>query len=116
MTQKNNSAGPCSGVRENKGKPPASLMLSRALLEVARVSDFGAKKYEPHNYRKGMKWSFFIDATMRHLVKFSIGERIDTESGLSHLAHVAWNVLALLEFEVEGIGEDDLFKGYNKPG
>jgi hypothetical protein len=102
------------GVRENLGKPPVSLILSRALLEVAKVSEFGAKKYEPHNYRKGMKWSFFIDAAMRHLIKYTIGERIDEESGLSHLSHIAWNILALLEYEVEGLGTDDLFKGYKK--
>ena|ERR1700722_3414590 len=102
------------GVRENQGKAPVSLIMSKALLEVAKVAEFGAKKYEPHNYRKGMKWSFFVDAMCRHTIKFCVGERKDEESGLSHLSHIAWNALALLEFEVEKLGEDDLFKGYNK--
>ena len=115
------------GIRENKGKAPISLILSRALLEVAKVSAFGAKKYEPHNYRKGMKWSFFVDSLGRHLIKRCVGQIYDIDedctgcqegnctdhSGLLHTAHIAWNALALLEFEVEGIGTDDLFPGYN---
>jgi hypothetical protein len=102
------------GIRENSGKPPVSLILSKALLEVAKVAEFGAKKYTPHNYRKGMKWSFFVDAGMRHLIKYCTGEKTDPESGLSHLAHVVWNFLALLEFETEGIESNDLFPGYEK--
>lgn len=103
-----------SGIRENKGKAPVGLILSRALLEVAKVAEFGAKKYSPHNYRKGMRWSFFVDAIMRHLIKYCTGQRIDEESGLSHLAHIAWNALAMLEYEVEKIGDDDIFPGYDK--
>jgi Domain of unknown function (DUF5664) len=100
------------GIRENGGKPPVNLIMSKALLEVAKVAEFGAKKYSPHNYRKGMKWSFFIDAMCRHTIKYCVGERIDEESKLSHLAHIAWNALAILEFETESLGDDDLFKGY----
>ncbi len=104
----------CEGIRENTNKPPVNLVLSKALLEVAKVAEFGAKKYSPHNYRKGMKWSFFVDAAMRHLIKYCTGEKKDEESGLSHLAHVCWNTLALLEFEVEKLGQDDIFPGYDK--
>ena len=103
-----------SGIRENLGKPPINLILSKALFEVAKVAEFGAKKYEPHNYRKGMKWSFFVDSGMRHLIKYCAGEKNDSESGLSHLSHCAWNFLALLEFESEKVGENDLFSGYKK--
>lgn len=117
-----------SGVRENSGKPPVSLILSKALLEVAKVAEFGAKKYSPHNYRKGMRWSFFIDSMLRHLIKRATGQINDIDencedcknkkckdhSGLKHSSHIAWNALALCEFEVEGIGEDDIFKGYKK--
>lgn len=116
------------GVRNNKGKAPINLILSQALIEVAKVSDFGAKKYEPHNYRKGMRWSFFVDSGMRHLIKRCIGKKYDIDSncsgcknkncknhsGLLHTAHIAWNFLALLEFETEKIGIDDIFKGYEK--
>jgi hypothetical protein len=115
-----------TGVRNNKGKAPVNLILSQALIEVAKVAEFGAKKYEPHNYRKGMRWSFFIDSGMRHLIKRCRGfiydldpecpgcqsKKCEDHSGLFHTAHIAWNFLALLEFEVEKVGNDDLFSGY----
>jgi len=101
------------GKKFDEGKPRVSLVVSKAWLEVAKVGTFGAEKYGDHNFRKGMKWSRLIDAAFRHMILYVSGERIDKESGCSHLAHIAWNILALLEFEIEGIGEDDLFKGYN---
>ena len=117
-----------SGIRETAGKSPVTLIMSKALIEVAKVAEFGAKKYSPHNYRKGMKWSFFTDAILRHMIKYCTGQKLDFDpkcekcinktckdhSGLSHLAHIAWNSLAILEFEVEELGENDLFKGYEK--
>lgn len=117
-----------SGVRENKGKAPISLILSKALIEVAKVAEFGAKKYSPHNYRKGMRWSFFIDSMLRHLIKRATGQIYDIDedcknckdktcidhSGLKHTSHIAWNALALCEFETEKIGTDDIFTGYEQ--
>lgn len=102
------------GVKFDEGKPRVGLIMSRAILEVAKVGTFGAAKYGDHNYRKGLKWSRLVDAALRHFVAYLAGERLDKESGLSHLAHVAWNILTLLEFEIEGAGEDDLWKGYEK--
>jgi hypothetical protein len=102
------------GKKYDEGKARVSLIVSPALLEVAKVGTMGAKKYGDYNYRLGMKWSRLADAGMRHFISYLSGERIDEESGLSHLAHVAWNVLALLEYEISGTGEDDLWKGYKK--
>lgn len=102
------------GVKHDQGKERVSLIMSKAILEVAKVGTFGAGKYGDHNYRKGLKWSRLADAALRHFIKYLAGKRIDEESGLSHLAHVAWNILTMLEFEIEGAGEDDLWKGYKK--
>ena len=115
------------GRRDHEGKPRVSLIVSKALLEVAKVGTMGAAKYGDHNFRKGMKWSLMLDAAFRHLIRYVSGERRDIDpncdgcksknckdhSGLSHLAHIAWNILALLEYEIEGVGEDDLFPGYH---
>lgn len=72
-----------------------------ALNEVARVSAFGATKY---NWNKGWlagKDAFprYSDALVRHLGKEAY-EELDTGpkgSQLLHAAHVAWNALARLE-------------------
>lgn len=100
------------GKKFDTGKPRISLLSSDAIVEIAKVATMGAQKYDDHNWRKGMKWSRLMDAAERHLLKYNKGERVDEESGLSHLAHVAWNLMALLEYEINNVGEDDLFKGY----
>lgn len=102
------------GKKFDQGKPRISLLSSDAIVEVAKVATMGAQKYDDHNWRKGMKWSRLLDAAERHLLKYNKGERVDEESGLSHLAHVAWNLMALIEYEINNVGEDDLFKGYEK--
>lgn len=63
------------------------------------VYTFGAEKYSenswqnlPDGYRR------YKAALFRHIVAFEKGETIDPESGLPHLAHAAWNALALIYF------------------
>jgi len=82
----------------------------RAALELARVYGFGERKYARYNYLKGYKWSLTVDALFRHLFAFLDREDNDPESGLNHMAHVAWHALTLLAFSLRGIGEDDRFK------
>jgi len=102
------------GKKFDEGKARISLLSSDAILEVAKVATMGAQKYDDHNWRKGMKWSRLMDAAERHLLAYNKGDRVDKESKLSHLAHVAWNIMALIDYEINKVGEDDLFKGYNK--
>jgi hypothetical protein len=92
-----------SGVKYDQGKPRVGLMISdfsRALNEVATVSTFGANKYSPSGWRtvedaRNRYW----DALHRHLLAMSTADR-DEESNLLHLAHAAWNALAVLEIEL----------------
>lgn len=69
------------------------------LLKIAEIYDFGAEKYDDHNWRKGYAWSLSYGAMLRHLSLWWEGEDLDEESGLSHLAHAAFHILALLEYE-----------------
>lgn len=112
-----------SGTKHDSGKARMSLLSAHALEEIAHIATFGAKKYDDHNWRKGFKWSRLLDAAQRHLNDYNKGKRIDTDpdcqgcqennclnhSGRSHLAAAAWNLMALLEFEKTGAGEDDLW-------
>lgn len=71
----------------------------RALRWVARVSQFGNDKY--HEWGGWTKVEDaqrrYADALGRHLAHYAAGETLDPESGLPHLAHAAWNALAILE-------------------
>lgn len=100
-----------SGVKHDHGKPPLDLLPFEALLEVAKVLDFGAKKYARNNWRSGFLWSRLLAAALRHLFAWGMGERKDPETGLSHLAHAACMVLFLITHEVKNYGTDDCLKG-----
>jgi hypothetical protein len=78
-----------------------------ALMEVARVYGYGAKKYAEHNWRKGYKWSLSLGAMLRHIALYATGESYDKESGRHHMGHVAFHCLTLITFEQEGLGSDD---------
>lgn len=83
-----------------KGRKPQrfELVPMAALGRVAEVYAFGASKYEDHNWLRGYDWSLSFGALMRHLTAFWSGEDDDPESGLSHVAHAGFHVLALLTF------------------
>lgn len=91
-----------TGVKNDQGKPRIGLMMhdfSRALTEISRVTTFGAEKYAPSNWLLVENaQERYADAMYRHLLASAI-ERVDSESGLSHIAHAAWNALAILELE-----------------
>lgn len=95
------------------GKPMMELLPFRALEEVGHVLAYGATKYAPHDWRKGMAWSRMLGAALRHLSAWGAGERCDVETGRSHLAHAACCVLMLLELEASGeyTAHDDRWKG-----
>ena len=71
-----------------------------ALNEVAKVATYGASKYAPRNWEKGLSWSACFASFMRHFYARCTGEVVDPESGCMHTAHMAWNALAILAFDV----------------
>lgn len=90
------------GAKLDAGKPDTSLLLmfGKALLSVASVGTFGARKYSRGGWQHVADGKLrYTAALMRHLFK-SAYERIDPESGLPHLAHAAWNALAILELDL----------------
>ena len=91
------------GVKHDQGKPRPDLIFSamaRAMLEVSKVAAFGAEKYDDDNWLLvADKEKRYRDAKGRHMLLGAI-EKVDADSGLSHLAHEAWNAIALLEMHL----------------
>ena len=90
------------GAKLDAGKTPlrrgALEQFPRALMAVADVSAFGAAKYTWGGWQTvpdGVQR--YLDAGARHAALRAMGELIDKDSGLSHLAQEAWNILAALE-------------------
>jgi len=99
-----------TALKHDQDKLPMHLLSTTALEEIAAVLQFGAKKYESHNWRKGFVWSRPLSAALRHLLAFNNGEDRDPESNLSHLAHAACCIMFLLEFEKTRPELDDRYK------
>ena len=72
----------------------------------SRVAHFGAKKYAPWNWTKGLGRLQIIGSMFRHSWAYMRGEDLDPESGLSHVDHILWNACALAHAEHHGIGDD----------
>jgi hypothetical protein len=97
-------------VKADAGKADVSLLSflpMEALLEIAKVMEFGAKKYSLNNWRNGFKWRRVLSSLLRHVFAWAGGEDKDPETGLSHLAHAGCNVLFLLTFVLTQTGTDD---------
>lgn len=95
------------GRKDDTGKPAYHLIAPEMLEALAVVLEFGARKYEPRNWEKGMSWSRCFGALMRHMWAWWHGEGVDQETGLSHLWHAACCLMFLLAYEARGVGDDD---------
>lgn len=86
------------GRKDDSEKPRFTLLPHRAIFEVVRVLEHGARRYGPDNWRKLEGFEVrYLDALYRHLHAHLTGQVVDPDSGISHLAHVATNALFLLE-------------------
>ena len=93
------------GVKLDTGKNRLGLVFkgfALPLLEVGKIGTFGANKYTDDGWQTVENaQERYTDALFRHLFAHFNGEIIDPESNLMHLAHVAWNALAILYFELK---------------
>lgn len=87
-----------SFMKFDKGKLRYGLIPPQATKAIAEVLTYGAKKYKPNNWQLGEP-DRYIDALYRHLEAWRAGEKLDPESGLSHLAHAITNISFLIFFE-----------------
>jgi len=65
--------------------------------EVAKVYTMGCAKYGDDNWQSLDNFeNRYYGALMRHLIAYRQGKSTDSESGLLHLSHAAWNIFALI--------------------
>lgn len=104
------------GKRYNEGKVRIDLLPSYAIRQMAEVFTFGAIKYEPHNWTRGMPWSTVIASLKRHLLAHESGEDYDKETGLLHTAHIMANASFLTEYyKIYPQGDDRHIRYLNAP-
>lgn len=81
------------GLRFNEGKPKWSLIDFDSLEGIVRVLEYGTKKYEKDNWKKGMPVSEVLESLLRHVFAILRGEDKDKESGFPHIWHVQTNAM-----------------------
>jgi|SRR6185312_14093137 len=80
------------GTKHDGNKPDLTLVNRQVVEAAARALMYGARKYGRDNYKLGIDENRIKAAILRHLFADLDGERLDPESGLEHLDHVAAGV------------------------
>lgn len=80
-------------MKKDGGKPPIDLIDTEFLEDVAQVLAFGAKKYAPGGWRKGMHLGKCLAGVLRHCFAMLRGEYRDPESGCQHAAHAVCGLM-----------------------
>ena len=90
--------------KADAGKEKLTLVPRQILFDVAKVREYGTRKYgDPDNWKQVEKQRY-RDAAFRHFMSYlDDPQGADEESGLPHLAHLACNIAFLCEME----GRDD---------
>lgn len=86
--------------KADAGKAPLSLVPRRIIFDIARIREYGNKKYHDPNNWKNVEVERYRDAAFRHLLAYlDDPSGVDEESGLPHYWHLACNVAFICEME-----------------
>ena len=85
------------GIKFDKEKLRYDLLPPEILEAAATIFTFGANKYGANNWQKLEDFdNRYYAALERHIQAWRKGEKVDKESGESHLSHALVNVMFLL--------------------
>lgn len=80
-------------LRYNEGKREWSLVDFESLEPMVEVLEFGAKKYAPHNWKKGLSTTKILESMLRHVFELLQNKDLDEESKLPIIGHVMCNAM-----------------------
>lgn len=88
------------GVKYDTDKPRWGLLPFEQVEEVVDVLTSGSKKYCDNNWKKVPDAEErYFDAMLRHVTQYRYGEKLDGETGKSHLAHAICCALFMMWFD-----------------
>lgn len=87
-------------VKHDNGKIRYGLIPPLAEREMAAVLTFGAQKYSVDNWRNVDDLNRYVDAALRHISAYRMGEFRDSETGLHHLAHAMCCLSFIVDIEI----------------
>lgn len=90
-------------LKHDKLKPRTDLIDPEFILSIAEVLRLGAIKYKENSWKQvDDALNRYYGAAMRHLLQWRKGEKLDKETGLSHLTHAACNLMFIMYLERNG--------------
>lgn len=89
--------------KHDNGKLRYGLIPPLAEAEMVGVLTFGAQKYSVDNWRKCDDMSRYVDAALRHISAYRLGEFKDSETGMHHLAHAMCCLSFIVDIELGNI-------------
>lgn len=85
--------------KADAGKPRPTLVPTSLIHAVTAIREHGTMKYGSPDNWKNVSPQRYKDAAYRHWLAYLDGEKVDAESGLPTLWHVACNIAFLIEME-----------------
>jgi len=102
---KDNIRNDVDRLKETDGKLNLTLVPRKIILAIAKVREYGNKKYgtaNPDNWKANPRQQY-NEAAFRHFIDYlDDNESLDPESGLPHLHHLACNIAFLIEGGFKG--------------
>lgn len=76
------------GIKYDQEKPRYDLLPAEPIDDVVKVLTVGAKKYADDNWKHVEPYEQrYYAAALRHIQAWKMGEKMDKETGLPHMAH-----------------------------
>jgi|GEM_PF-5959523 len=118
--EKAHPAAASGAQREKLHVQPYDLVPFQELTDAyVRVAEFGARKYEPWNWSKGLSRVQLLGSLLRHVWAYLRGEECDKDSGLNHTDHILWNAVTLahnVQWKLEDGRRAEPEREYKAPG
>lgn len=96
-------------MRESIGtKVDTTLVPYELIIQAAIGLNYGAEKYEPRNYEKGLSYRQLCGSIDRHNRAIMAGELYDQDSGLPHITLLASSIAMFCHNWMQGRIIDDL--------
>ena len=92
-------------VKNDGLKVRPTLVPPKAVMAMAEVREYGCRKYGCAESWKAVEPERYRDALYRHWLAYIDGEKLDPESGLPHLWHLACNAAFLIDMEWDDAGQ-----------
>lgn len=88
------------GKKYDEGKPNWSLLPLVVVKDIVSVLTVGKEKYSKDNWKEvSNPEERYFSAAMRHLEQYQSGDEVDSESGITHLAHACCCLIFLMWFD-----------------